>query len=468
MTDQEMTLDTAQAEEACNAIAMYDSRAIPSMQSILQGGKDDFSSLRQAAIWLAVLAVYDRGDEVDYMSVAAELRDRQQLDQIGGQDRLFHMQNSVMSALPAETYARIVERGAVKRIAIQGAQAVVDCVYKKESDTADVVAKYHEVGEGLSRRMSTSNKIVRGDMLVINAMEEFQEWVDNPSPVRGLSCGIKSVDALIQGFWPETVTGILAETSMGKSTFCAGTVRNFAKQGRGLYMPTETPGVAAFHKMALDLAGIPYKQARAGNLTPTQRNKAMACYQEILEHAGNIELFDDSSPSIEAIRAKVIQMLTGEGCSWICFDSGSKFAKSLSIAMSGDNLYKATTIASGFMQDLARMGPAVVSTWQIGRNTKDRNGKSGTGKEPTLHDAKDSGAIEEDCDVILGLYRHDYFVKRKMADADELKYPSGTAKVLLLKDRAGSDGDDDVTLGFEGGKGFTDNVKRIDLNQMEL
>jgi len=268
--------------------------------------------------------------------------------------------------------------------------------------------------------------------------------------VRGLSCGLTSIDNLIGGFQPGTVTGILAETSMGKSTLAAGWVRHFAQQGPGIYVPTETPGKIAFHKMALDMAGVPFKQARSGNVPPHFQDKAYAAYHDIMRYAHNIRTFDTSAPTMEAIHAQIIQMQAGTGCKWLVIDSGSKFAKTLKVATAGDNLYKATTLASGFMQDMARLGLAVVSTWQIGRSTKER-----AAKEPTLHDAKDSGAVEEDTDVLLGLYRHEYFVNRGMAEANPSRYPAGTAKLILLKDRAGTDGDETITLSYEAGKGFS-------------
>jgi replicative DNA helicase len=247
---------------------------------------------------------------------------------------------------------------------------------------------------------------------------------------------------------------------MGKSTLTAGWVRNFAKYGEGLYVPTETPGKVAMHKMALDMAGVPFKLAMTGQLTPQQAEAASTAYAELIATAYNIKVFDDSAPTMDAIYAKIMQMKAGRGCEWLVIDSGSKFAKSLSVAAAGDNLYKATTMASGFMQDMARLGIAVIATWQVGRNMKDRSSRTGAGLEPTLHDAKESGSIEEDCDVLFGLYRHEYYVNRKMADPDELKYPKGTAKILLLKDRAGCDGNENAQLDFEGGKGFVDGSSR--------
>lgn len=460
----ELVLSSSDAEELVIGCALYNNDSIPAMRSILNQNGDEFSTLKLGWIWKAILAVYDRGGFVDTHTIIHELKQRSQYDP-RDDNNLFWIGQHTLTAHGAETYADIVQRMSIKRDALKVASDIAKSVSDPQATSLDIVTAARTHIDGLTRRLSVSSSIVDGDVLAGQAMDEFEAWIANPAAVRGLSCGIRSIDELVGGFQAGTVTGILAQTSMGKSTLAAGWVRNFAKAGPGLYVPTETPGRIAIHKMALDMAGVPFKAARAGALNRQQQEAASSAYAELMASVHNIKLFDDSAPTMEAIHAKIMQMQAGAGCHWLVIDSGSKFAKSLSIATAGDNLYKATTMASGFMQDMARMGLVVVATWQIGRNTKERSAKGGTGKEPTLHDAKESGSIEEDVDVLFGLYRHDYFVKRNMAEPDDNRYPPGTAKILLLKDRAGCDGDEDILLDFEGGRGFTESSrKRVNAN----
>lgn len=456
-------LYSEEAEDATLACAMYDARTIPRIRGVLTEGGAEFWKVSNRYVWTAILAVHDRGDEASPITVASELRARQQLDLCGGFAHLNSLFMNVQSAAPAHMYAAVVQREAVKRKLAAAASEIVKTVFDGQMDSAEILGRAREALDQVGQHITTAGNIIDGDVLAGRALDEFEAWITNPSDSRGLSCGIQSIDRLIGGFQPGTVTGVLAETSMGKSTLTAGWVRSFARQGPGLYCPTEMPGTVAFHKMALDMAGVPYKVARTGNLNQYQKMKASEAYVDLMLSAANVKTFDDSAPTMDAIRGKVLQMLSGAGCQWLVVDSGSKFAKSLSIASAGDNLYKATTIASGFLQDMARLGIVVVATWQIGRSTKGRNPKHGVGLEPTIHDAKDSGAVEEDVDVLFGLYRHDYFVKRKEAEPDDFRYPPGTAKIILLKDRAGCDGDEETTLAFKGGRGFSDDVIRYSL-----
>lgn len=454
LSDAEILEASASAEECLIGCALYDPSCIPSARAAFDETQD-FQFVRNAWTWAAIASLYGRGDEVTPWTVADELRNQRRLDDVGGIDRLFNLQNSTLTARPATTYARIVERMAVKRAVLAKASEMAKAAYSADVDTTVLITSARESVDDLASRLKSSDQILDGSKLAADAMDEFEAWMKDPNPVRGLSSGIAELDKLLGGFEAGTVTGILAETSMGKSTLASGIVRAFAAQGPGLYVPTETPGKTAFHKMALDLAGIPFKRARSGALASYEQTRAYDAYLQIMRVGGNIKTFDSASPTMDAIAAKIAQMRVGAGCKWLVVDSGSKFAKSLKIASVGDNLYKATTLASGFLQDMARLGLVVLATWQIGRNTKER-GAGGTGKEPTLHDAKDSGAVEEDVDVLLGLYRHDYFVNRGMADPNPSRYPPGTAKLILLKDRAGTDGDETITLSYEAGKGFSD------------
>src|SRR5205814_260472 len=92
-------------------------------------------------------------------------------------------------------------------------------------DTNDLILLAQTALDTLSGRMQISDQIVDGSRLAADAMTEFEAWMKDPSPMRGLSSGIAELDKLLGGFAPGTVTGILAETSMGKSTLASGLVR---------------------------------------------------------------------------------------------------------------------------------------------------------------------------------------------------------------------------------------------------
>lgn len=204
------------------------------------------------------------------------------------------------------------------------------------------------------------------------------------------------------------------------------------------------------HKMAGDMAGVPYKQLRSGKVSNAQVKLIDQAYADLAKVARNIRVLDTSHPSLAAISAETQRL---PGCRWVVIDSGSKLAQA--VQTSDERLLDAVNRVSSFFQDLARQNLVVIVTWQFGRNAKDR-----AVKVPQINDFKESASIEEDADVCLGIYRHDYYVSRKTANADEKTYPRGTAKLLLLKDRAGANGDESITLFFKPGMGFYETVNK--------
>lgn len=433
------------AEAAILACLLADGNSIAQVMGFLK--TEDFFLLRHRQIYDAILTIMKRGEEIDDISVSGELRLREQLDRIGGDAYLTGLDAPNYTHIV--TYAELVERAAVRRRLQTAGSKLANLANDGDKDIDEVLDEAETIFRTATKR-GADRFIIRGDMLVDEAFDEWLQWADVPAEIRGLSSGINGLDRILGGLTPG-VYAIGGATSMGKSTLCAFITRKMAEQGHGLLCPTETPGKTMFHKMAGDMVGIPFKELRSGKYrSPSINNLLGNAYTELRGVARNIRVLDTSHPSLSAIHAEVLRM---PNCQWVVIDSGSKLAGA--VKTGDERLLDSVNRVSAFSQDLARLGLVVIVTWQFGRNAKDR-----AVKVPQLNDFKESGAIEEDADVCLGIYRHDYYVNRSMAEPDPERFPPGTAKLLLLKDRAGADGDEAITLHFKAGRGFFENVNR--------
>lgn len=433
------------AERATLGSILIDSRSLLEVISFLK--VEDFWLQRNRWIYGAILEVNKRGEEIDVISVAAELRNQGRLDQIGGDSYLTSL--DAPHSLHISTYAGLVEATAVRRRLQEAGSQLANLAYDGDKDVGQILDEAETVFRTATKR-GADRFIIRGDMLAEEAYSEWIDWMDSPADIRGLSSGVDALDDMLGGLVPG-VYAIGGATSMGKSTLCAFITRKMAQQGPGLLCPTETPGKVMFHKMAGDMAGIPFKELRSGKYQSHELVQDIdRAYNELTKVARNIRVLDTSHPSLSAIHAEAQRL---SGCRWVVIDSGSKLAGAVKIG--DERLLDSVNRVSSFSQDLARLGLVVIVTWQFGRNAKDR-----AIKVPQLNDFKESGSIEEDADVCLGIYRHDYYVKRGMAEPNDTLYPPGTAKLLLLKDRAGADGDEAVTLHFKPGRGFFENTNR--------
>lgn len=436
-----------EAEEAVLGSILINPDSLLEVISFLQ--PRDFFNIRNGWLFEAMLKLHNHSEGIDELTLTREMRTRGQLDTIGGPAYITGLTNNTPTFTHIETYARLVERAAIRRRLLEATGEIAKVAYQEQATIPEILDKAETIFRAATTR-SIDRFVLRGDMLVDEAYSEWLEWANNPADIRGLSSGIDGLDRILGGLTPG-VYAIGGATSMGKSTLVAFITRMMASQGPGLLIPTETPGKTMLHKMAGDMAGIPFKDLRSGRYSSEVAGRISQAYDELRKVAHNMRIMDSSHPTLSAIHAEILRM---PNCQWVVIDSGSKLS---SAVKSGDmRLLDAVNQVSAFSQDLARMGLPVIVTWQFGRNAKDRGIKV-----PQLNDFKESGSIEEDADVCLGIYRHDYYLKRGMVeprDDDRIKFPPGTAKLLLLKDRAGADGDEAITLHFKAGRGFFENV----------
>lgn len=446
MIEEDPKVPTAlAAEKAVIYILFHWGDQLPEVMGFLK--PEDFYLVRNQWIYEAVLSVFRRGEAVDYVSVVAELKRRGQWSQVSGDGYLANLEAPNIFHLA--TYAGLVEAAAVRRRLLEAAGNLGNLAFDGSKNTDEMLDAAEAIFRSSTKR-SADRFVMRGETLVDEAYREWLDWIDDPADIRGLPTGIDGLDRILGGLTPG-VYAIGGATSMGKSTLCGFITRQIASCAPGLLCPTETPGKVMLHKMAGDMAGVPFKELRSGRVANHEQIKTIdRAYTDLARVARNIRILDTSHPSLSAINAEAQRL---PGCRWVVIDSGSKLAGAVK---SGDErLLDAVNRVSSFSQDLSRSGLVVIVTWQFGRNAKDR-----AVKVPQLNDFKESGSIEEDADVCLGIYRHDYYVKRDLAKADPRVYPPGTARLLLLKDRAGANGDESITLHFKPGRGFFENVNR--------
>lgn len=252
----------------------------------------------------------------------------------------------------------------------------------------------------------------------------------NPCKVRGLRSGIIDLDEAIGGFVGGRVHVMNAATGMGKSTFTAQLVAHWSHQGRGLVVPTESNPFAFVNKIAAALSGVNPEKMDTGYITDDEYQAVIEAYDMLAQRGTQFLAAGMTTPDM--IRDR-IQIATDEGkpFRWIAVDSLSNLS-----VPGTENIYDRTSAAIAELQAIAlETGVMMWATSQIGRNVKDR-----AVKLPQLDDAKGSGDVEEDADVVLALYRHEYYVNRGLA-APSAEFPTGTALVRVLKHRHKDIGD---------------------------
>lgn len=280
--------------------------------------------------------------------------------------------------------------------------------------------------------------------LVATRHKRLDEARKNPNPIQGFRSNIEKLDALIGGFVPGRVHTFYGDTGMGKSTTAASIVAQFAGQGSGLIIPTESMPGDYLDKLVAYKANVPFDLIETGQINDEQYRTIMATYGWLEEK--NCHFFDSVKPTPAMIEAEVRDGMKKYNYQWVLIDCINNIG-----SVTHDDIFGVTSEAADFTQVLARMGLIVLITTQVGRAMKTRKNKI-----PKMSDALGSGNIERNSDVIVALYNHQYYVDEESAKPDD-RFPAGMmmARCLKHRHRGGARGKSKFLV-FKGGIGVYD------------
>lgn len=299
------------------------------------------------------------------------------------------------------------------------------------------------------RSKSAKPKVKSFSEVGAKARRILAERQANPSKIPGLKTGFTLLDKVIGGLQPGTVNIIYGATSMGKSTMAISMIRELIQQGAGLIIPTETPDYRYLFKLAASLCRIPSDLIDRGRLDAGQYRQVEAKICEL--EALGWDVLDTDNPSPEQLRAAFLDGAATRGYKVVVIDSVSNLA-------TADD-YGAVARINNTIQQLAKhTGIPVLMTSQVGRDLANRPAGQ---KRPRITDGYGGGVIENNADVVLGLYRHQYYVDQGTEQLDD-NFPPDTAAGILLKNRNGGNVGKWFNFVFVGGSGFYQMEKRTD------
>ncbi len=412
---------------------------------------DDFFIVRNGWIWNAIQALHRRYDAIDNLTIIEELDTTGKLDAIGGSAYITRLINNTPTHIHAETYARLVERASIRRKLLQAAGDIANIALQENAEISEVVSRAEQMLEAVATRRSAAF-LSSGDEIVESATDQFLEWLGEPSEVRGLRSGIPNLDSFVGGFVPGNRPYTLyGATGMGKSTLAAFIAINFAEQSPGLIISTEMDSVFWIHRAVSDLTGIPFNKLKSGQLSREEVNLASGIYERFKRLAPCFHSLRISDPTPAEIKANVRRLARQFGCTWVLVDS----VNNISVPGATDIYPKTSAAADCTLSVAIDQGMVVLQTAQTGRNAKQR-----TNKMPQLNDAEGSGKIEQNSHMVLGIYRHGYYVERREAKPNPDIFPDGNTTLIVLKNATGLSGKW-IPLEFKAG-GFTpdDRVNR--------
>ncbi len=386
----------------------------------------------------------ERGVAPDYTSVVEELRDAKRLEAIGGETALFAMVDNAAPSGLIEQYARIVRDRAVSRHLIRTAQLVVQVGLSGRFAEA---GEYQQYAEG--RLLEALKDTSRGSVLEMreilsDTVDHIEKLVERDENITGISTGFMKLDGMTLGMHGGELLVVAARPAMGKSALALNIAAHaslFEKKAVLLFsleMSSEQLGMRMLAQEGrVDLARI-----RAGNLISNERENDWDKINDATRRLRDARIRLDVTPSLNVadIRARARRLHAQEECDLVVVD----YLQLVSARPGTDSREQAVADVSRSLKHLAmELQIPVIALSQLNRGVESR-----TDKRPLLGDLRESGAIEQDADVILFIYRDEVYRK----DSPE----KGIAELILAKQRNGPTGT--VKVRFNGPHTRFDNI----------
>lgn len=439
MSMQKPTPFDADAEESVLGSLLIDPQAINMVRSLVQPG--DFFREKNGWVFDACLAIDDRFEGIDQVTVAHELAKQNRLEACGGVAYLSRLVALTPTSVHAGDYAEIVKRCAFNRRLIQAGQRIFELGYENNEANRALGQAQEWILALAGLTSGEGPKSIK--QVLIEHRSEWDSWLAEPKAAGGLSTGYQQIDNTIGGFEVGSFYVLAARTSMGKTQMAANLTANVA--GNGVGVVVFTPEMREFRwalRMVLAKARVNRYAARLGQESRGWQDRAEKAYQEV----GNLPIWIDDTSAITTgtvhartaiLRARFPQI------GMLVFDYAN---------LAGDDPNKEerqrVTNVSRRLQAMAKaLAVAVLGVYQLNRGPEGRDDK-----RPKLSDLRESGVIEETADAVFGLYRPAYYKKAKE------QLPPNEENLLefwILKQRDGASGGAiklffDVKTGFIG------------------
>ncbi len=410
-----------EAEKSTLGSLLVDKNSIVRISDFLKA--EDFYHDAHRIIYQSISELYDKRIPIDLVTLTNLLEDKKELKLIGGASYLALLANEVPTATHIFQYATIVKEKAVLRKLIIAGDQIKGFGYQQNEDIEELIDNAEKTLFNVSQT-HVSDKFVHIKDVLNKTYEKISDLHDPESKdkYRGISTGFGSLDRILSGLQPADLVILAARPSMGKTALALNIGQNIAKQGKAVgLISLEMSKEQLVERMFCSLLGVDSWKMRTGKLTDNDFSKIGT----VMDELNSMKIFIDDSlgNSIAELKAKARRLKVEQGLDMLVIDylqlmSGGKNNY-------GNNRVQEISEISRSLKALARdLSIPILALSQLSRAVEMRPVKI-----PQLSDLRESGAIEQDADVVLMMYREDYYEE----DSDK----KGVTDIYIRKHRNG-------------------------------
>ena len=410
-----------EAEQAVLGALLIDPDAIFKVNTFLRA--PDFYVERHQWIYDAILALHERREAIDFVTLCDELERRERLAELGGAAYLTSLVNATPTALNIEHYGRIVERTSTLRRLIGAAGEIAALAYEDTDNVDEVVDRAEQVLFGVSQR-----RVARDLQPIRDIVSEYYDRVDylyqHKGETIGVPTGFRNLDKMLGGLQKSDLIIVAARPAMGKTSLMLTLAQNAARKynQRVAIFSLEMSAEQLVQRLISSETGIDSQRLRIGNL----REEEWPVFIQATGALSETMVFIDDTPSISAmqVRTKARRLYAEYGLDLLIID----YLQLMQSDRRNENRVQEISFLSRALKGLAReLNIPVLVASQLSRAVEQR-----TDKRPMLSDLRESGSIEQDADIVVFIYRDEYY-------SPDTEHPN-IAEIIVSKHRNGPTG----------------------------
>ena len=410
------------AEQAVLGSLMVDRDLMAVVAEIVE--KSDFYAPHNATVYDVLKSLYERGEPIDKVSVAEELRQRRLLDDVGGVEYLSSLLNAVPTSASAEYYARIVAEKSILRSLITAGNRISIMGFEPTDDVDGQLDLAEQMIFEIGRRQAGGFVLVKD--LLKPTFEQIDKLYHQKGQVTGVPSGFRDLDRYTTGFQAGELIIIAARPSMGKTSLSLNIAMHAAKDaGKAVALfSLEMSNEQLVQRLLSAESRIDAQRLRSGNVRDEEWGeitKAMGVLAEV-----PVYIDDSASLTVGEIRSRSRRLRANTGLDLIIVDY-LQLLRSSNVRPN-NRVEVIDEICRGLKALAKELKLPVMALAQLNRSPESRNDK-----RPMLSDLRESGGIEQEADVVAFIYRDEYY---NAPSAEN----EGLAEIIIAKQRNGPTG----------------------------
>lgn len=410
-----------EAEQACLGSCLIDAESLDRISEVI-AGPDDFYREAHSEIFQAMVSLAERNSNIDLITVCNLLRDRGKLEFVGGAAYLDSMVSVVGSSAHVGSYARIVAETALERRLQQAGQQIQRIAGDGDMEVAEKVDRSEELVFSVADTRK-SQHLLHVKPILETTFDELYERYQRKEEITGIATGFRELDAMTAGFQKSNLIILAARPSMGKTAFvlsmAINMILNKKRPATVAMFSLEMASTELVQRVLCSVARVNAQDVRTGRM----REEDWQAITRAMNQLNEAPLFIDDTAAISPLemKAKCRRLQKRHGLDVVIIDylqlmkGGSKIE---------NRAQEISTISRQLKMLAKELNIPVVALSQVGRGVEQRQDK-----RPGLADLRESGAIEQDADVVAFIYRDEYY-NPQTEDV-------GIAEVIIGKQRSG-------------------------------